>query len=104
MPLGPDVGGQSTSTQEYVCWHGRGFKDTPETRAFFVVGKEYRTPQHLSSSFGRAVAKHFIARAVLGGDVNPYILWKICIDPDLGCDHVNLVTETHVPGEFEYLF
>ena len=104
VPLGPDAGGQNISTQEHVCWRGGGFKDISETRAFFVVGKEYRVPQHLSTSFDRAVAKDFIARAVLGDDIDAYVLWKICIDPDLGCDHVNLVTETHVPGEFEYLF
>ena len=26
------------------------------------------------------------------------------LDPDLGCDHVNLVEETHCEGESEFLF
>ncbi len=36
--------------------------------------------------------------------VNACVLWKIVLDPDRRCNHVNLVTATHVPGEFEFLF
>ena len=36
--------------------------------------------------------------------VNEFVLWRIELDPVHRCNHVNLVTATHVPGEFEFLF
>ena len=36
--------------------------------------------------------------------VNECVLWRIELDPVQRCNHVNLVTATHVPGEFEFLF
>ena len=32
------------------------------------------------------------------------MLWRVRIDPDRKCLHVNLVTKSNVPGEEEYLF
>ena len=37
-----------------------------------------------------------------GGD--DCVLWRVRIDPDRKCLHVNLVTKSNVPGEEEYLF
>ncbi len=36
--------------------------------------------------------------------VNSCVLWIIELDPMHRCNHVNLVTATHMPGEFEFLF
>jgi hypothetical protein len=36
--------------------------------------------------------------------VNACVMWRIELDPDMRCNHVNLVTATHIPGEFEFLF
>ena len=38
------------------------------------------------------------------GLVNACVMWRIELDPHKLCNHVNLVTATHVPGEFEFLF
>ncbi len=36
--------------------------------------------------------------------VNACVLWKIELDPVLRCNHVNLVTASHVRDEVEFLF
>ena len=78
--------------------------DTAATRAFFVPGKAYRVAQFLPTSFERTVAVRFISRVQLNAPTNACILWKVVLDRARGCDHVNLVTETHVEGESEFLF
>jgi hypothetical protein len=87
-----------------VSWRGGGFMDTEATRAFFVPGRKYRVAQFLATSFDLPVARGFIARVTHSPVVNASVLWKVKLDPDRGCDHVNLVEETHVPGESEFLF
>ena len=78
--------------------------DSPATRDFFQVGRKFRVSQFLATSFDRTVATGFMVRAKTGGPVNARVLWRVDLDSDLGCDHVNFVSETHVPGEFEFLF
>jgi hypothetical protein len=39
-----------------------------------------------------------------GDVVNSCVLWIVELDPIHRCNHVNLVTATHVPGEFEFLY
>ena len=41
-----------------------------------------------------------------GAFVNTLVRWRVLLDadPQRRCRHANLVTETHVQGELEYLF
>jgi hypothetical protein len=39
-----------------------------------------------------------------GDVVNSCVLWIVELDPIHRCNHVNLVTATHVQDEFEFLF
>jgi hypothetical protein len=76
-----------------------GFLD--EHWGFFAeVGKQFRQPAYLATSFSRSVAMSFIARSGLPSRV----LWVVRIDPVRKCVHVNLVKQSNVPGEEEYLF
>ena len=106
FPRGPGGGARDKSTEAGACWRGGGFMDNAVTRDFYVPGRDYRVAQFLPTSFERPVAERFIDRVQLNGPgpANAYVLWKVRLDPDLGCDHVNLVTATHVPGESEFLF
>lgn len=81
-----------------VCFRGGGFHD--DHRGFFAVGKHFRQPAFLATSFSPDVAKNFIR--MRGGD--DCVLWTIRIDPERKCKHVNLVAKTNVDGEQEYLF
>jgi hypothetical protein len=45
-----------------------------------------------------------LEQVTLGEVVNAYVLWIIELDPVRRCNHVNLVTATLAPGEFEFLF
>ena len=117
------------STTAATCYRGGGFRDTPETRAFFqdglvpspatpdsfclpdgFDGKAFRATPFLATSFSRAKAEQFLRRAgaymVPGGWANALVLWRVQLDADPArrCKHVNLVTATHVQGELEYLF
>ena len=67
--------------------------------------KKYRIAQFLATSFNKRIADQFIANAMQSG-ANALVRWCVRLDPDptRRCRHVNLVTETHVEGEFEYLF
>jgi hypothetical protein len=104
FPRGPAGAGLDESTEHAVTWRGGGFADTDENRAFFVPGKQYRAPQFLATSFERRVATTFVDGATMGGAVNARALWRVELDPDRGCDHVQLVTESHVRREREFLF
>jgi hypothetical protein len=39
-----------------------------------------------------------------GDLVNACVRWRVELDAERRCNHVNLVTATHVPGESEFLF
>lgn len=82
----------------FVCYRGAGFDD--KWRSFFVAGRKYRQPAYLATSFCRDVAEGFLWRSVLPCK----ILWIVHIDPSLKCVHVNLVRQSNVDGEEEYLF
>ena len=73
-------------------------------RAFFTPGARYRTNQFLATSFDRGVATAFMGRAPMGGPVNARVLWEVQLDGSHGCHHVNLVTNSHVETELEFLF
>ena len=81
-----------------VCFRGGGFDR--RYRSFFVPGREFRQPAYLATSFSEDVARRFIVER--GGD--DCVLWRVRIDPERKCTHVNLVKKTNVPGEEEYLF
>ena len=104
FPRGPAGGARDKSTTDAATWRGGGFSDTAVTRAFFVPGKKFRAPQFLATSFNRRVATGFMEQATMSGPVNARTLWKIRLDRGCGCEHVTLVTNTHVRGELEYLF
>jgi hypothetical protein len=83
-----------------ICFRGGGFDN--KFRDFFAVGRRYRQPCYLATSFSQATAEAFIGRC--SSDVK--VLWRVQIDPTHKCVNVNLVTR-RVPGlpdEQEYLF
>ncbi len=82
----------------FVCYRGAGFDEA--YRSFFVAGRRFRQPAYLATSFSREVALRFLRRSTMAAKV----LWLIRIDPQRKCAHVNLVQESNVPGEEEYLF
>lgn len=84
--------------QNDMCYRGGGFDE--QYRSFFVAGREFRQPAYFATSFSRAVADRFIARAVTPSKVR----WHVRIDAVRKCAHVNLLRNTNVPGEEEYLF
>jgi hypothetical protein len=75
---------------------------------FFVAGKSYRIPMFLATSFSPRVAENFSVIAAQRGD--PPVIWTIKVDPRGAaqlmhrCKHVNQVSKTNVPGEFEFLY
>ena len=85
-------------------YRGGGFDDAH--RGFFVVGKKYRVPGYLATSFEERKANDFIGWA----DAPVTVKWVISVDPRgatdrrFACKHVNLVRHTHVANELEYLF
>jgi hypothetical protein len=108
FPGGPAGSDDNRSTESAVCWRGGGFSDQL-AKAFFIKGKQYRAPMFLATSFKKEKAQQFIALASHAGFAAPkdaLVLWKVKLDPQERCHHVNLVqdTITHVPGECEFLF
>ena len=102
LPFPPGEDGDMVGT----IYRGGGFDDS--LRDFFTVGKAYRQPAFLATSFLKSKAEFFRRRAQAAG--HPSVLWTIHVDPagerDLTkrCKHVNFVKNTLVPGEAEYLF
>lgn len=88
-----------------VVYRGGGFNN--QYQDFFVVGKQYRVPGFLATSFKRKTAIEFITR-VRGKTAR--VLWHISVDPRgrddplFRCKHAVLLTQTHVKDEMEYLF
>ena len=64
-PDGPKGSANHVSTMKDVCLRGGGFCDTAETRAFFCVGRKYRVPGFLATSYNKYIAEHFIQRVRL---------------------------------------
>eukprot|EP00729_Bicosta_minor_P005202 gene5202-26196_t len=83
--------------------------------AFYTVGKQYRIPGYLATSFAEKVAKSFSKRAwqaeknSASGE-QPAIIWVVQVDPageddeEELCQNANYIANTLVPGEDEYLF
>jgi hypothetical protein len=92
------------------CWRGGGFNEAH--RDFFTVGKQYRVPAFLATSFRQSVTNGFMWNAECAG--HSVVQWEVQVDPTADsqgdnmpqnlCKHVNLLRVTHVPGEEEYLF
>ena len=59
---------------------------------------KFRQPAFLASSFSKRVAKKFLEESPSA------IMWEIEIDRAQKCRHVNLVQNSVVEGEQEYLF
>ena len=89
------------------CWRGGGFDDS--LKDFFCVGRQYRVPGFLATSFSTVKTDEFVYRAVQDGGRSG-ILWHVLVDPRGEnefrhlCKHANYVSHTHVAGEAEYLF
>jgi serine/threonine protein kinase len=104
------VGGAIPFPPNGECWRGGGFNEAHKD--FFTVGKSYRVPAFLATSFARSVTNSFMWKAECMG--HPVVQWKVQVDPTADpqgdnmpqnlCKHVNLLRVTHVPGEEEYLF
>ena len=90
-----------------ITFRGGDFDDAHQN--FFTVGKCYRVPGFLATSFSQAKAHEFIfTNAEAMGKQG--ILWVVHVDPagahnaSRRCKHVNFVRNSLVPGEEEYLF
>eukprot|EP01043_Picozoa_sp_COSAG02_P014647 COSAG02_NODE_607_length_19608_cov_33.568968_6_plen_516_part_00 len=95
-----------------VTYRGGGFDDT--FREFFSIGKQFRQPCFLATSFREAAARHFLRMARAYGQQG--VLWVIRVDPagehdrSRRCKHVNFVAHSLIvdaagnPTEQEYLF
>ena len=72
------------------------------------MGKQYRQPSFLATSFKESEAQYFRQMAQAQG--YPSVLWVVSVDPEAEtdvakrCKHVNFVEHSLVPGEQEYLF
>jgi serine/threonine protein kinase len=105
FPRGPDAPVErNRSTKAATAWRGGGFCDTVQVRQFFRDGQRYRVPQFLATSFSDRVAQKFMKAAKMSSKTNARVIWEVQLDADRTCDHVNLIEETHVPGELEFLF
>ena len=90
-------------------YRGTGFDDAHKD--FFTVGRAYRVPGFLATSFSEATATEFMRRAARAqAHGHQAVLWVVRVDPagehDMTkrCKHVNFVTHALVAGESEYLF
>ena len=90
-----------------ICWRGGVLPD--EHRSFYVSGKKYRVPGFLATSFDKNVSQQFLYNAWKGQKFPP-IQWQIKVHPkgaqdfNYKCKHVNLVLNSHVGNEVEFLF
>jgi hypothetical protein len=102
LPFPPGEDGDEPGT----IYRGGGFDDS--LRDFFTVGKAYRQPAFLATSFLKSKAEFFRGMAQAAG--YPSVLWTIHVDQSgkgdvtKRCKHVNFVSHSLVPGEAEYLF
>ena len=87
-------------------FRGGGFDDAHQ--GFFTVGKQFRVPGFLATSFSQGKAMEFLRTQEAYGRQG--MLWTVHVDPageadpSKRCKHVNLVQHSLVPGEQEYLF
>ena len=80
----------------------RGGALPQEHHSFFKVGKQFRTPQFLSTSRTRQVAFDFTHKVASRGE-EP-VLWEFVFQRDFGCKHVNFLQHSNVEGKDEFLF
>ena len=81
-----------------LCFRGGGLP--AEHRGFFVVGRRYRAPAFVASSFRQEIAQRFIQRITCGEPV----LWALQFDR--GCRHVAFVDRSisaTTQNEYEFL-
>jgi hypothetical protein len=78
---------------------------------FYTVGKQYRVPGYLASSFNEKIAMGFAKRAwqsASGQTAAVIFVVQVEVegerDADELCQNANFITNTLVPGEDEYLF
>ena len=89
-----------------MTFRGGGFDDS--CRGFFSIGRQYRQPCFLATSFSQGSAEYFRQMAQAKGFQT--VTWVVRVDPageqDVArrCKHVNFVEHSLVPGEREYLF
>ena len=89
-----------------MCWRGGGFNN--DFQDFFVVGKYYRVPGFLATSFEQKVSMKFVAMSMMKN--NPSTLWVVLLDgkgardPQYRCMHASFVQKSHLSKEREFLF
>ena len=49
--------------------------------AYIQVGKQYRAPQFVATSFQKRVAQGFVDRVQINDFVNARVIWKVELDP-----------------------
>ena len=86
----------------------RGGELPPQFFGFFEVGKKYRVPGFLATSFKQEIANRFLGfKFALG---RTPVRWEVVLDPrgrdDVAfrCRHVNFLNHTQIAGEEEFLF
>ena len=88
-------------------WRGGGFRE--EHRKFFrsIKGKKFRVPGFLATSNQQSVAAAFVHKY---NTDHPAAMWRVKFDkrgkkkPQYRVQHMSLVSNTLVAGEYEYLF
>jgi hypothetical protein len=91
-----------------TCWRGGGLLD--EHRAWYDahVGRKYRVPMLLATSFSEGKADEFLGFAHDRGE--PAVKWEVRVDRrgettfQYRCKQVAFLTRTDLPDELEYLF
>ena len=87
----------------------RGGELPPQFFDFYKqVGKQYRVPGFLATSFKQQVANHFLGRKFALGKTP--VRWEVVLDPRgrdgvaFRCRHVKYLDHTQIVGEEEFLF
>jgi hypothetical protein len=94
------------SPPHHRCYRGGGFDESlvlPQGlrhRDWWTAGKMFRQPAFLATSPDASVANQFIVRSTELAKIR----WVFIFHPQRACRHVNMVGQSHVPSEKEFLF
>jgi len=113
-PKGPAAReGRGKSTKENTVFRGGGMPRMYLNFFESIAGKGiwYRAPQHVATTFNRAVVEDFLDAQDEVEDPTadgrmPKVIWTICLDPERKCKHVNYLGrgKGDCEGEEEFLF
>jgi len=100
--VGRDQASKGLWPSDGICFRGGALPD--KHLSFFTVGKKYRVPGFLATSFKEKVSMEFAHRSTPAHLVEkqPMVLWQIKVVQD--CVQVNYVSHSNVSKEEEFLF